>query len=97
MSSDMASLEGRTYGGSNAYCMSKAALNMVMRGAAAEFKRDNMIAIALDPGWVKTDMGGPHASLTPEQSVRGIIRVIDGLKMKDSGEFFRWDGQKNDW
>jgi NAD(P)-dependent dehydrogenase (short-subunit alcohol dehydrogenase family) len=95
--SGMASLVDRTYGGDNAYCISKAGLNMLMRGAAAEFKRDGIIATALDPGWVKTDMGGPHAELTPDEAVRGIIRVIDGLTMSDSGDFLRWDGQHNEW
>ena len=96
-SSDMASLTDHTYGGSNAYCISKAGLNMLMRGAAAEFKSDGIIAIALDLGWVKTDMGGPHAALSPDESVRGIIRVVDGLTMQDSGQFWRWDGQHNAW
>jgi NAD(P)-dependent dehydrogenase (short-subunit alcohol dehydrogenase family) len=97
ISSDMASISDRTYGGSNAYCISKAGLNMLARGAAAELKKDGMIAVALDPGWVKTDMGGPHATLTPDESARGIIRVVDGLTMHDSGQFWRWDGQHNEW
>lgn len=97
ISSDMASIADRTYGGSNAYCISKAGLNMLARGAAAEFKKEGMIAVALDPGWVKTDMGGPHASLTPDESVKGIIRVVDGLTMPDSGQFWRWDGGHNEW
>lgn len=97
ISSEMASIADRTYRGANAYCISKAGLNMLMRGTAAEFRSEDMIAIALDPGWVQTHMGGPQATLSPEDSVRGMIRLIDGLTLKDSGQFRRWDGGQNDW
>lgn len=97
ISSDMASLEHRTYGGSHAYCASKAALNMISRGLAADLAPHNIIVLALDPGWVRTDMGGQGAPLSPEESVRGIIHVIDSLTMRQSGHYMNYLGKPIPW
>lgn len=97
VSSEMGSLEDRDYGGHHAYCASKAALNMVTRGLAAELIEHGIVTISLDPGWVKTDMGGEEADLTPEDSVRGMLRVIDSLTRKDNGAFLRWNGRTLAW
>ncbi|MCB9452536.1 MAG: SDR family oxidoreductase [Anaerolineaceae bacterium] len=97
ISSEMGSLAARTYGADYAYCTSKAALNMVTRGLAADLRRDTITVIALDPGWVQTDMGSPDADLTPQESARGIRSVIDGLTPADSGAFLRWDGGSHPW
>lgn len=96
ISSEMGSLSDKTYGGDYGYCASKAALNMITRGLAADLRSVGVIAIALDPGWVQTDMGGSSASLTPAQSVSGILRVIDGLTLKDTGRYLCWDGSELD-
>jgi hypothetical protein len=53
--------------------------------------------VALSPGWVRTDMGGESAPLSPEASVRGLRKVIDGLKPADSGGFFSHDGSAIPW
>jgi NAD(P)-dependent dehydrogenase (short-subunit alcohol dehydrogenase family) len=95
ISSEMASLEMRTYGGSYGYCASKAALNMTVRGLAADLR--DVVTVALDPGWVRTDMGGASATLAPEQSARGIVRVISGLSRSDSGRYLAWDGTEHPW
>jgi NAD(P)-dependent dehydrogenase (short-subunit alcohol dehydrogenase family) len=79
------------------YSASKAALNMFMRSLAAEAKRWGIVTVLLDPGWVRTDMGGPHAPLTPAQSVRGIIRLIDALGPQHNGGFYSWQGQERAW
>jgi NAD(P)-dependent dehydrogenase (short-subunit alcohol dehydrogenase family) len=97
MSSEMGSLADRDYGGHHAYCASKAALNMITRGLAADLIEHGIVTISLDPGWVKTDMGGEDADLTPEESVRGLLRVIDGLTRKDNGTFLRWNGRTLAW
>jgi NAD(P)-dependent dehydrogenase (short-subunit alcohol dehydrogenase family) len=97
ISTEMASLEDRTYGGSYAYCSSKAALNMAMRGMAADLRRQGIINIALDPGWVQTDMGGSSASLLPEESAAGILEVISKLKASDNGLYLAYDGSKHNW
>jgi NAD(P)-dependent dehydrogenase (short-subunit alcohol dehydrogenase family) len=97
ISSDMGSIENRTYGGSHAYCASKAALNMITRGFAVDLHRDRITVICLDPGWVKTDMGGAGASLVPGESAAGIADVVSGLTLADSGRYFRWDGSSLPW
>ncbi|NWF69885.1 MAG: SDR family oxidoreductase [Chloroflexi bacterium] len=97
ITSEMGSLADKTYGGSYAYCMSKAALNMATRGMAADLRKDDIPVVALDPGWVRTDMGGPSASLSPAESVRGILRVIDTLTLKDTGRYLDYTGRDHRW
>jgi NAD(P)-dependent dehydrogenase (short-subunit alcohol dehydrogenase family) len=79
------------------YAASKAALNMGMRTAAAQLAKDNFTVAVISPGWVKTDMGGPGAPLTPEESVRGMIKVIDGLDPSKNGKFLNYDGREVPW
>jgi len=97
ISSSLGSIEGAADGGFPAYRESKAALNMFMRSLAGELKGDGFICIPMSPGWVKTDMGGPNATLTPEESISGMRKVIDGLKPEDSGKFWRHDGTIVAW
>ena len=78
-----------------AYCASKAALNMLMRIFAGDVERDGVITVLLDPGWVRTDMGGADASLTSEASVRGLLGVIDSLTPESNGQLFDWRGTRN--
>ncbi len=73
------------------YRMSKVALNMLTKCFAAE--NDKIITIALRPGWVKTPMGGPNATLDVKDSVIKMINIIEGLDISDSGGFF--DNEKN--
>jgi len=97
ISSGLGSLElnsgGRFYG----YRESKAALNMFTRSLASELRNDGFIVIVMDPGWVQTDMGGPSAPLTPEQSIRGVRAVIDGLAAEDTGTFKKHNGETVPW
>ena len=79
------------------YATSKAALNMLVKGLAATLAGRGIVVVALSPGWVRTDMGGAGAPLTPEVSVRGLRKVIQHLKSKDSGRFFSHDGAEIPW
>ena len=79
------------------YSTSKAALNMLVKGLAATLAARGITVVALSPGWVRTDMGGEGAPLSPEASVRGLRKVIAGLKPADSGKFFSHDGSAIPW
>lgn len=79
------------------YRSSKAALNNAMRGLALALKADGIIILLLHPGWVKTDMGGRNASLSPDVSVSAQRNVISTLKAKDSGRYLAFDGHEIPW
>jgi NAD(P)-dependent dehydrogenase (short-subunit alcohol dehydrogenase family) len=79
------------------YSTSKAALNMLAKGLAATLAGRGIVVVALSPGWVRTDMGGAGAPLTAEVSVRGLRKVIQNLKSKDSGKFLSHDGSEIPW
>jgi NAD(P)-dependent dehydrogenase (short-subunit alcohol dehydrogenase family) len=97
ITSGMGSLADNTSGGSIPYRTSKAAVNMLMRSAAIDLKPRRITAVVLNPGWVKTDMGGPNAKLSPEESVGGMLRLIAKLGPEDSGRFYNYDGREYPW
>lgn len=90
----MGSIQDNESGGYYGYRISKTAVNMVVKNIAIETKKDSIVAVALHPGWVKTDMGGPNAPLTPQESVKGMASVIAGLTMDQSGSFLDYRGKK---
>ncbi|HEX2581843.1 MAG TPA: SDR family oxidoreductase [Dongiaceae bacterium] len=97
VSSLMGSLTDLQSGGTYAYRTSKAAVNMAMAIAARDLKDRGIKVIILNPGWVKTDMGGSAAPLEPADSVAGIRRVLAKVKMSDSGKFINYNGEKLPW
>jgi NAD(P)-dependent dehydrogenase (short-subunit alcohol dehydrogenase family) len=97
VSSDLGSLSGNSSGGNLGYRVSKTAVNMVMRTLSVELRPRNIACVLLTPGWVRTDMGGSKAPLSPTQSVTGMCRVIERLGPKDSGRWFDHSGQACNW
>jgi len=79
------------------YRASKAALNMLTRCQAEDFKIHNILVTAIHPGWVRTDMGGEEAPLTTQDSVRGMLSTMSSLSNKDSGMILDWEGNKIPW
>jgi len=97
ISSRMGSMAENTSGGAYIYRSSKAAVNAVVRSLAADLAPHGITAIAFHPGWVKTDMGGSGAAISVRESVSGIRSVIAGLKPRDTGTFWNYDGSPMPW
>ena len=97
MSSGLGSIEANRSGGSMGYRESKAALNMFTRSLAAELGGEGFTCIAMSPGWVRTDMGGDSAPLSPAQSVDGMLAVLAGCDVEDSGRYLDHRGRELDW
>lgn len=81
---------------SAAYRMSKTALNMVTNLFASEVGDADICVNSVSPGWVRTDMGGPHADRTIEQGIKGILWAATLPKGGPNGGFFR-DGESLNW
>lgn len=97
VSSKMGAMSDNTSGGSHAYRASKAALNMVMKTLAVDLASRGILTVALSPGWVRTDMGGPSAPLDAATAVAGMRKVLSGLSASDSGAFIHYDGSRLSW
>ncbi len=97
VSSLVGSVSAKTGGGDYAYAGSKAALNIMTRALAADLLPRGIVVIAITPGWVRTDMGGSSASLSPAESVRGILGVASRLTTRDAGQFVDYQGQAQPW
>ena len=85
------------FGTTYAYSSAKAGVNKVMQTLALDLKGDGIAVSMIHPGWVKTDMGGAGADITPEESAAGIKSVIGNLSMADTGKFFKWNGEIHPW
>jgi NAD(P)-dependent dehydrogenase (short-subunit alcohol dehydrogenase family) len=85
------------YGGYWPYAATKSGLNRLMRSVAYDLKDRGIVVGLIHPGYVQTDMGGPNAEITPQESASSIIALTDGWALEDTGEFYKWNGEKHDW
>ncbi len=97
LSSRMGSIAAMANAGSALYRASKAALNAIAKAVALELAPRGVVAIALHPGWVRTDMGGAGADIEIEASVAGMRSVIARAGARDSGCFFDYTGKEVPW
>ncbi|MFN7975485.1 MAG: SDR family oxidoreductase [Acidobacteriota bacterium] len=97
ITSRMGSIDDNGSGSYYGYRASKAALNMVNRSLSIDLRGKGFTCVVLHPGWVRTDMGGSSAPLSPEDSVRGLLKVIDGLTPERSGSFLDHTGATIPW
>ncbi|KAI8983840.1 4-dihydrotrisporin dehydrogenase [Pilobolus umbonatus] len=79
-------------GAASAYCVSKAAVNMLTTITANNLRPHHITVYASHPGWVQTDMGGEEAPVQPEDSVKGQIAKLDSIEFKETGGFFDFNG-----
>ena len=92
ITSAMGRIEGVESSYAWVYRVSKAALNMAVATAQLDYPQATMVAIS--PGWVQTDMGGPDAALTPEISVTSMRKALDAVTPQDRGAFLDYDGRR---
>lgn len=106
ISAKVGSIGDNRLGGWYGYRASKAALNMLMRNTAIEYKRTcpRAIVVTLHPGTTDTQLSRPFQRNVPpeklfsvERTVRQLLAVLDQLQESDSGEFFSWDGSRLPW
>ena len=91
INSQMGSIQ-LTDGGATPYRVSKAALNMLSRNQAIEYKGEGVAVVIVHPGWVRTDMGGSAAPITVAESVRKIFQIIEMISLANTGEFISITG-----
>ena len=96
ITSMMGSIAGHG-GGAYAYRASKAAVNSVMHGLSKEWAKDGIVVGIYHPGWVKTDMGGAGAPVTPQDSVKGLRAQIAKLTAASSGAYLDFQGKEIAW
>ena len=97
MSSGLGSVASKNDSYGELYSASKAALNSLSRSFAASLGRRRITVLAIAPGWVRTDMGGAGAPLSVEQSVRGIVDVLENRAGTRRHGFVDYRGRDVAW
>ncbi|PWU20419.1 MAG: short-chain dehydrogenase [Bdellovibrio sp.] len=95
VTSQMGSIADNRSGGYYSYRASKAALNMINKSLSVD--EPWLTTIVIHPGWVKTDMGGPQAPMSPPESAEKIWRVVSRLESTQSGRFYNYQGAELPW
>lgn len=92
VSSKIGSISDASSGGTYAYRASKVALNMITKCLSVDLASTGIILLALHPGWVLTDMGGPNALIDTNTSVSSMLNVIQTCTKDQSGSFLSYNG-----
>ena len=97
LSSKVGSIADNRSGGGYIYRTSKTAVNQVAKSLSIDLADDGIRVVALHPGWVKTEMGGPNALISVAESVQGLKRVLLDTETCTSGQFYNYDGSVIPW
>ena len=98
ISSWLGSINKKSNGGHYGYGGSKALLNMFTKALALELKDSNKTAVALNPGWMRTDMGGSNGKFSTEDVSKAILDLyLQQTLHQENGAFLNIDGSHHDW
>ena len=97
MSSKMGSIDDNSSGGGYIYRSSKTAVNSVVKSLSIDLEPKGIRVLALHPGWVRTDMGGPNGLIDTQTSIAGLRQTIDRKQLSDTGKFYNYDGSLIPW
>ena len=97
MSTRMAVAGQNTSGAYYMYRASKAALNVIVKNLSIELAPRGITCVALHPGWVRTDMGGPNADVSPEESVSGMLKILLDAMLPRKVQFLDYRGETVPW
>jgi len=97
VSSKVGSIADNSSGGGYIYRSSKTAVNQVVKSLSIDLRERGISVIALHPGWVKTEMGGPNALISAEESAAGLKEVLLDTNLDNSGRFINYDGSEIPW
>jgi len=97
ISSKMGSIDDNKSGGVYIYRSSKAALNSITQSLALDLFPEKIKVLSLHPGWVKTEMGGFNALISTEESVKGLINVINNAELLPRAQFLDYTGKVINW
>lgn len=95
--SRMGSIADNTSGGYYGYRMSKAALNMAVKSLAVDLKSRSIATVLLHPGYVKTRMTEFHGEITPEESARGLFKILGEMTLAKTGTFWHTNSEALSW
>jgi len=97
ISSKVGSIADNSSGGSYLYRSSKTAVNQVVKSLSIDLADRGISVISLHPGWVQTDMGGPNAEISTDESVSGLKTILQSAGQSQTGQFIEYNGSIIPW